>query len=239
MKIINKITLSVAVAATVLLSGCNDTTTVAKPQVAKKEVVKPTVSEESLGLRKTDLYSEDDTMSAQTHYRTSQPMSGYKIKRAFQDAPPMIPHDTTGMLPIKINDNQCIGCHMPDVASSMGATPIPVSHLTNFRPKHKFDGKKFEKSIDNMKNEMAIHKPGTKLVGARFNCSQCHAPQSQGNLAVENTFEPEFTAEDGASRSSWNGEMMTYGLNTTGDESYVTDKDLHMESAAGHLEGGH
>jgi cytochrome c-type protein NapB len=216
MKIISKITLSLAVATTILLTGCNDTT------VAKTQVAKASITEASLGLRKTDLYSENTTAAAQTNYGKNQPMSGYKIKRAFQDAPPMIPHDTEGMLPIKINNNQCLGCHMPDVASGVGATAIPVSHFTNFRPTHKFDGKKFEKSIDNMKNEIAISKASSKLTGARFNCSQCHAPQSQGNLAVENTFEADFTSKDGASKSSWNGDRMTYKLDTLGKDSAIT-----------------
>ena len=124
----------------------------------------------------------------------------------------MIPHDTEGMLPITIDNNQCVGCHMPEVAVGMNATPIPKSHFTNFRPHHKFDGKTFEKSIDNMKNEIAIQEKNT-LVNARFNCSQCHAPQSEGQL-VGNTFSPEFTSKDGASKSSWNGSKLTEGLDT-------------------------
>jgi len=116
------------------------------------------------------------------------------------------------MLPITIDNNQCVGCHTPGVAESMNATPIPKSHFTNFRPHHKFDGKKFEKSIDNMKNEIAIQEKDV-LVNARFNCSQCHAPQSEGQL-VENTFNAEFTSKDGATKSSWSGSKLTEGLDT-------------------------
>jgi len=209
MKIINKITLSLAVASSILLTGCNDTLDAKKPEVAK-----PTVTEASLGLRKTDLYSENTTIAEQTNYSKSQASSGYKIKRAFQDAPPMIPHDVEGMLPITISNNSCVGCHMPDVASYVGATALPSSHFTDFRPTHSYDGKEFKKSIDNMKNEVAIKSTGAKLAGARFNCSQCHAPQSQGNPLVENTFEAEFTSEDGANKSSWSGSKLTDGLDT-------------------------
>ena len=63
-----------------------------------------------------------------------------------------------------------------------------------------------------MKNEIAIQEKDT-LVNARFNCSQCHAPQSDGQL-VDNTFSPEFTSKDGASKSSWNGSKLTEGLDT-------------------------
>jgi len=169
MKKITTITLSIAVASAIFLSGCNDT------EAAKPQVAKASVTEASLGLRKTDLYSEETTVAEQTNYSKSQTMSGYKIKRAFQDAPPMIPHDTEGMLPITINNNQCTSCHMPDMAASMGATPLPKSHFTDFRPVHKFDGKKFETTAKVLNNDVAIKSNGSKLVGARFNCTQCHA----------------------------------------------------------------
>jgi len=210
MKTISKITIGLA-AATLLFVGCGNNAT-----PASEAKVATTVSEESLGLRKTDLYSEkSDTFGDAAKYSTDVAGTSHKIKRAFQDAPPMIPHDTEGMLPITINDNQCVGCHMPEVASSMGATPLPSSHFTNFRPSHKFDGKQFSKVIDNMKNETAIQSTGDKLAGARFNCSQCHAPQSGDALAVENTFEADFTSADGASKSSWNGTKLMEGLDTT------------------------
>ncbi len=229
MKAISKITIGL-VAAAVLMVGCNETT-------AKKpaEVDAP-VTEASLGLRKTDLYTEDSTIASKTEYRTAQAMSSSKIRRAFQDAPPMIPHDTTGMLPIKIGDNRCVSCHDPVMASGVGATPIPVSHFTNFRPTNKVINGTFKNEVDNYKNEVSI-KETTHLQGARFNCSQCHAPQSQGNLAVENTFEPEFTSEDGASRSSWDYKKYTADLATIhGGDNFVTDADVaNKNSAAGHL----
>ena len=195
---LKNLTLGLATAAAILIAGCTTT---------------KTVSEESLGLRKTDLYSENTTTGDKTMYGKSPAMSGYKIARAFQDAPPMIPHDIEGMLPITINSNQCTTCHEPAIAVSMGATPIPKSHYTDFRPKHNYSEKDgFSKSIDNMKNEISI-KPIDYLAGARFNCTQCHTPQSTGKLAVENTFEAAYTREDGASKSSWY-EVMDKDLDT-------------------------
>jgi len=207
MKTIIKISLSIAAGSVLFFTGCNNT-----PQKATEVKPAKMVSEESLGLRKVDLYSENVVTPDETKYSKEYAGSGKTIARAFQDAPPMIPHDTEGMLPITIDNNQCVGCHMPEIAVGMNATPIPKSHFTNFRPHHKFDGKMFEKSIDNMKNETAIHQTDT-LVNARFNCSQCHAPQSEGQL-VGNTFSPDFTSKDGASKSSWNGSKLTEGLDT-------------------------
>lgn len=207
MKTIIKISLSIAAGSVLFFTGCNNT-----PKKATEVKPAKMVSEESLGLRKVDLYTESVVTPDETKYSKEYAGSGKTIARAFQDAPPMIPHDTEGMLPIQIDNNQCVGCHMPEVAVGMNATPIPKSHFTNFRPHHSFDGKKFEKSIDNMKNEIAIEEKET-LVNARFNCSQCHAPQSEGQL-VENTFNPEFTSKDGASKSSWSGSKLTEGLDT-------------------------
>ncbi len=230
MKTISKITIGLAAAA-LLIVGCGEATS-ATP--AKEAKIAPTISEESLGLRKTDLYQEVDTAAEKTEYVNAAAGTSTKFKRAFQDAPPMIPHSTEGMLPIKIGANQCVGCHMPDVASSVGATPIPPSHFTNFRPKHKFDGKMFTKSIDNYKNEVSI-KETSHLQGARFNCSQCHAPQSQGNLAVENTFEAAYIYKDGAEKSRWSGEAFTDELDTIkGSAGKVTEEDIkNANSPAG------
>jgi len=186
---------------------------------------KKVVTESVLGLRKTDLYSEkDETTPMKTQYSSDAPGTSQRLARAFQDAPPMIPHSVEGLLPIKAGNNQCLGCHMPEVASSVGAIPIPKSHFTDFRPKHKFDGKKFEKAIDNLKNEVAISKPKKKLVNARFNCSQCHAPQSRGDLAVSNTFQGGFSEKNGKSASSWY-DHMNDDLATVGEGNSVVTKD--------------
>ncbi len=196
---------------------------------------KKVVTESVLGLRKTDLYSEEaDTTGMKTEYSSDAPGTSQRIARAFQDAPPMIPHSVEGLLPIKAGNNQCIGCHMPEAAAGVGAVPIPKSHFTNFRPTHKFDGKQFTKSIDNYKNEVAISKASDKLSMARFNCSQCHAPQSKGDLAVSNTFEGGFSEKDGKSGSSWY-DHMNDDLETVGEGiSSVTEADIaNKNSAAG------
>jgi cytochrome c-type protein NapB len=231
MKLVSKISLTMLAGTVLFFAGCNYNS-------VSKEELKPVISEESLGLRKVDLYTENQAVPAKTEYSKNYAGSGNKIKRAFQDAPPMIPHDTEGMLPITIDNNQCTSCHMPEVATSMGATPIPKSHFTDFRPKHKFDGKTFEKSVDNYKNEVSIKEIET-LAGARFNCSQCHAPQSNGEL-VGNTFEAQFTAKDGADKSNWRDGKFTESLDTLGDLSFVTKEDIeNKDSKAGHLKGEH
>jgi cytochrome c-type protein NapB len=207
MKMISKITLSLAVASSIFLAGCSNT-----------------VSEESLGLRKTNLYTEgSETTGDMTKYNTAQPGSSKTITRAFQDAPPMVPHSVDGMLPITIKNNACTGCHAPGVAASMGALPYPKSHMTDFRPATgiAYDGRitKNGSAVDNTSNQnlrdVSIKSTGGKLAGARFNCSQCHAPQSHATEAPENTFEAVFTSKDGASKSAWEGSKLMEGIDTT------------------------
>jgi cytochrome c-type protein NapB len=170
------------------------------------------VDDDSIGLRKVDLLSEEKATPSETKYGTSAPMSGYKIERAYQNAPPMIPHDVEGMLDITPDNNMCIGCHEASVAPSMNAIPIPKSHYTDFRPKHKLEGDTFTKTTDVMKNEVSI-KPIENISSARFNCTACHAPQSTGGLAVENTFKANYTRKDGKNKSTWN-EVLTDDLDT-------------------------
>lgn len=209
MRLNKTVGLSVAVfaAAAFTFSGCNQANSADTPKV------KETYSEEQLGLRNVDLLDENMIAPTKTQYSQSNAGSGKMYKRAFQDAPPMIPHTVEGMIPIKIGNNQCTGCHMPAVAPAVKATSIPESHFLDMRPKHKFAENKFKKSIDDMKNETSVQKV-SNLSGARFNCTQCHAPQSEGDVEVVNTFEAEYTSPDGASKSSWSGTKLYEGLDT-------------------------
>ena len=191
MKLFN-LALTATVAATFLIVGCSTAT--------------KTVSEESLGLRTADLYSENKVMPNETKYGKSPAMSGYTIERAYENAPPMIPHDVEGMLPITINSNQCTTCHEPAVAPSMNATPIPKSHFTDFRPSTDLDqnGKiqKEGKTVENTSDFKTVGKSLPTLAGARFNCTQCHAPQSVGNDVPKNVFEADFRTKESNSKSN-------------------------------------
>jgi cytochrome c-type protein NapB len=170
-----------------------------------------TVSEESLGLRKTDLYSEtSETVGHMTKYGSTPAGSSKKFARAYQDAPPMIPHSVEGMLPITINNNQCKTCHVDSAPYDKTIPSVPPSHFTNFRPAS------YAISGTNTSSEDLSHvsiKKENKLVGARFNCSQCHAPQAEG-LAVENSFKAKYTKKDGATKSSWDDKEFMKGIKT-------------------------
>ncbi len=169
-----------------------------------------TISEESLGLRKTNLYTEDGTKPEATKFTTAAPGTSKRFDRAYENAPPMIPHSVDGLLPITKANNACLGCHMPDVAPSMGATPIPPSHFTNFRPTTVMkdgnivkEGKAFGTGYKNTSDiKIAKAKKLDHLYQGRYNCSQCHAPQAELKPLVKNTFTPDFRKEDEKKRSN-------------------------------------
>lgn len=166
--------------------------------------VSNTMSEEEIGLRKTSLYAENSTTADKTSYSSVAAGESKVYERAFENAPPMIPHSVEGMLPITMADNQCIACHDPAVAPSMNATSMPKSHLASFRPKTKMVGNaiiKDGKAVDNTADVLTSMHKAEGISMERYNCSQCHAPQSNNALIVENEFQPEFRG-NGAKQSN-------------------------------------
>ncbi len=178
-----------------------------KPQTSSdKRSAAGTISEESLGLRKTNLYDENDVTPAPVKYTDAAPGTSKRFDRAYENAPPMIPHSVEGLLPITKDNNQCLGCHMPDVAPSMGATPIPPSHFRNFRPMTALgpNGEVLKEghAVENTSDiKMVVRKQDTLYQG-RFNCSQCHAPQAEVEPAVKNNFTPDFRSKDAKHKSN-------------------------------------
>ncbi len=165
--------------------------------VASVTAAENLIPEEELGLRKTALYTEDKTAPVDSKFDAAAPGKSTRANRSFENAPPLISHSVEGLLPITRKNNACLGCHMPDVAKSMNATPIPASHFVSFRPVTKI-GKAGEvikegKAVKNTADVLTVAHKMDKLNQARFNCSQCHVPQADVKPLVENTFKPEFT----------------------------------------------
>lgn len=107
------------------------------------------------------------------HYGNVPPGASKVLPRAFLNAPPQIPHDISDFLPITTQNNMCVACHSQrelwGKKRETGApTPIPPSHYTDLRK--------------------SPAKVGDSLVNARFNCNQCHVPQTDARPLVENTF---------------------------------------------------
>lgn len=137
------------------------------------------ISDTELGIRK-DL--NDDNLKIKDINWTAQPAGmAKKLDRSFENSPPFIPHDLTGLLPITKDMNMCVTCHMPEFAKDSGATPIPASHLYSIR---------FKKD------------KGGELSQDRYNCTQCHVPQANIDAPVKNIFKPDFRDKNGAHKSN-------------------------------------
>jgi len=141
---------------------------------SKATNAKTVVTEEDLGLRDENLYTEKDVVPVKADYTKPAPGMSKKFARSYENAPPLIPHSVDGLLPITRKNNACLGCHMPNVAKSMGATPIPKTHFMDFRS---------QKMLDHLAQQ-------------RFNCSQCHVPQANVKPLVKNNFKPEYRRAD-------------------------------------------
>jgi cytochrome c-type protein NapB len=143
-------------------------------------------------------------------YSKAAPGTSKKFERSYQNAPPMIPHSVEGLLPITIKNNACLGCHMPNVAASMGATPIPPTHFKDFffETKSKLIKHKLYEDEAAYKARLAKLAKKEDIAPQRYNCSQCHAPQANAKPLVANTFKPDYKNPEAKHKSFLNKELM-------------------------------
>ena len=119
--------------------------------------------------------------------------------RSFENAPPLIPHRVGGFLPIKIDDNKCLRCHMPDKAPEFEAIPLPKTHFTSYRPLVVEEEGKYR--VDAYEGEV-VEKDLGHFNGAMFNCSQCHVPQAEVTVEIPNTFDPDYRKSSDRTKSN-------------------------------------
>ena len=139
-------------------------------------------SEDEIGLRQeTTLYDETKAMPAHGEYGKSEAGKSKPLGRAFENSPPLIPHDLSGMLPLEETNNSCLNCHMPEHAGAMGATAIPKSHFFDIDTGQDLKG---------------------HLDGKRYFCMQCHVPQVNIPEAIKNTFKADFRSKKSKTSSN-------------------------------------
>jgi cytochrome c-type protein NapB len=128
------------------------------------------VSDSDIGLSKTSVFNTPDPevfVYDETRARYSKPM-----ERAFPGAPPQVPHEMVSMLPITLDDNQCLECHdRPDEIGAdevKGGQPMDKMHYSEVGAEGSEEG--------------------WRLSGLRFTCNQCHVPQAGVAPLVDNSF---------------------------------------------------
>lgn len=128
------------------------------------------VNDTDMGLSKTSVF--DTPTPEQFKYSDKFPGTSQVLPRAYSGAPPQIPHNIDSFKPVTAKNNMCMGCHnnpsMRGKAVKGMATPMPESHYTDQR--HTPD------------------KVSDQIVGARYVCTQCHVPQADAKILVDNTF---------------------------------------------------
>lgn len=139
------------------------------------------ISDADLGLRNAPLNNDDKVKLQDFKYGDKAPGESKVFDRAYENAPPMIPHDVEGMTDFTQSTNACLDCHSPEVAKDVGATPVPKSHLYDLR------------------NSKAIT---DGIADSRWNCTQCHAPQAQLKPLVGNNFKPEYRSKKSKNSSN-------------------------------------
>lgn len=127
------------------------------------------IDELNMGLSKTSVF---DTPTPGTYsYSDAKPGWNDPLPRAWEDAPPQIPHLVEEFLPVVAADNQCLDCH--DI------------------PKYIDKPKNMDRSVKSKSPMSRDHYATAELEdvdGARFNCTQCHVPQSDAAPLVESTY---------------------------------------------------
>jgi len=128
------------------------------------------VRDSDIGLSKTSVFN---TPAPETFaYSDTKARRSKALPRAFPGAPPQVPHEMESMLPITLDDNQCLECHdRPDMIGQTevkGGNPMSKEHY----------------SAVGMANKVE----GWGLSGARYNCTMCHAPQATNVATPKNSF---------------------------------------------------
>ncbi len=136
------------------------------------------------------LLSDNQELPPMPQYSDAAPGTAEKIERSFENAPPLIPHSTEGLVPVTKDNNMCLSCHMPAVAEAVKATAIPPSHFTNYRPEVVEKGGKYK--VDAEEGQVYEKSLGDELSKARYNCTQCHVPQAKIDPMVQNNFDRVF-----------------------------------------------
>ena len=147
----------------------------------------------------TGLASNVNMLADMPAYSKAEAGASANIDRSFENAPPMIPHRITTFVPIKTNSNLCLSCHIPENAKKIGATPMPETHFINFRPELVQKNGLYQ--VDAKEGEIVSRKLGAELNMARYNCTQCHVPQADVTINIENYFTADFRKSSGKSRS--------------------------------------
>jgi cytochrome c-type protein NapB len=124
------------------------------------------IADQRIGLSKASVF--DTPAPGPVIDETSDPGERSAVTPAYGGSPPVIPHAVSDFVPITLDGNFCIDCHMVERKAAGEPTPIPQSHFEDLR---------------NAPGE--IH---DEIAGARYDCLACHVARTEATPLVENRF---------------------------------------------------
>lgn len=162
------------------------------------------IADEDIDMSDASLFTDESVLTEAPEYSKVRGGESEVIDRSFENAPPLIPHKVAGLLPINIDDNMCLRCHLPDKAEKFDAIPMPETHFTSYRPLVVEENGIYR--VDAEEN-VVIETDLDHFNGAMFNCSQCHVPQANVTVDISNIFTPKFRKSSGNTKSSLKDDM--------------------------------
>jgi len=158
------------------------------------------MADEDIPMQDEELLSDESPLAEMPEYIALEEGESQTFDRAFENAPPMIPHKVTGLVPIKIYNNECLRCHLSNKVEEYNAPLLPKSHFTKYRPEIVEEEGLYK--VDAEDNEVVAVDLGERMSGAMFNCTLCHAPQTEVTVEVDNLFQADFRKANGNSKSN-------------------------------------
>ncbi len=162
------------------------------------------VDDENINMSDELLLSDESALTDMPEYSKVRSGESEVFQRSFENAPPLIPHRVGGFLPIKVDDNKCLRCHMPDKAPEFKATPLPKTHFTSYRPAVIEEDGTYR--VDATEGEV-VEQDLDHFSGAFFNCTQCHVPQANVTIEIPNVFDPDYRTNADKSQSNLKEKM--------------------------------
>ncbi len=123
-------------------------------------------------LRGADVSAADASTQQYRDFTGKRPGTQSPIARFYSTQPPVIPHAVENFDEINLEENQCLDCHD---ASNYKKKNSPKVSDTHFLDR---EGKKTPEAT-----------------AARYNCVQCHVPQTDAPPLVENTFKGDLSTK--------------------------------------------
>ena len=132
-------------------------------QQGQPQVALAPVSDSDLSLLRGSVFGTPTPEAVK--WTSSMPGSNERVPHLFEGAPPAVPHGIDDFLPITLEENGCLECHLSADEDPDEVPQLPDSHKTDLR--------------------VAPDRVGGEVAGSRYVCVLCHVPLSDAQPLPE------------------------------------------------------